>query len=345
MKQTNLPPRVFRTALILVSAGLLLTSCRNRQGDDEDQSGPPPNVVVTVTTASVTENSAILTVSAYGKTDALKKEKIYAPIAGRILSLKAYEGTEVRKGGVIATIQSKESQSAILGAETMLRSAATQAQKDEAEQALKLARATQNVVNITARFDGFVSTRNVSEGELVPENGELVTLIDPTTIVFVADVLLRDLPGVHPGQRAAVELQSLPGKKFATTVAAINPQSDVQSQSVRVRLQFQSLDSPLQSLLRTEMMGTVQIVTGSRRHALFVPKAALLRNDEENTYSVMTVTPDSLAKSIPVTVGTMTDSTVEVQSPLLRPGTAVITVGNYSLNDSTRVTISHQNGE
>lgn len=334
-----------RGVVIAAATCILLVSCRNKQSDDEDEGKPPANVVVTVKTAPIVEHEAILTVQAYGKTDALRKEKIYAPIAGRIVTLKVFEGTPVRKGDVLAMIQSKESQSSILGAETMLRSATTAAQKSEAEQALQLSRSTQNTISIVAKFNGYVSSRIVSEGELVAESGELLTVIDPSTIDFLAEVPLRELPSIRVGQRALVDFQYLPRKEFPASVSAISPQSDAQSQTVKVRLEFLPLTNNLQALLRTEMMGTARVVVGARSRALFVPKSALLRNDEENTYSVVIVTPDSMAKNISVSVGTVTDTTVEIQSPLLHAGIPVITVGNYSLNDSTRVTTSHETSE
>ncbi len=170
-------------------------------------------------------------------------------------------------------------------------------------------------------------------------------MIDPATIDFVADIQLRDLPSVRINQRASIEFQSLPGRSFAAVVETINPQSDVQSQTVKARLQFSSGEGGNRALLRTEMVGTARIVTGVRSHALFVPRSALLRNDEENTYTVVSITSDSLAKSVPVVVGILTDSTAEVRSPSLHPGSVVITAGNYSLNDSTRVTICGQSGE
>ena len=114
----------------------------------------------------------------------------------------------------------------------------------------------------------------------------------------------------------------------------------MQSQTVRVRLRFSSMPQAARSLLRTEMIGTASIRTGIRAHALFVPKAALLRDDETNTYRIMTITPDSLALHVPVTVGVMTDSLVEVQNPFLEKGTPVITVGAYALADSTHVTVN-----
>jgi multidrug efflux pump subunit AcrA (membrane-fusion protein) len=329
-----------RLLFLLFSANLLLVlpSCGPPQSEDEE--GPAPEATVAVQTAEVTEGNAILGVTAYGKTDALRKEKVYAPLAGKIASLKAFEGTPVHKGDLLAVIQTKESQSAILGAEGMLEAARTPDQKKEAKRMLDLARATQQTVNVLARFDGAVASRAVSEGELVAENGELFTIVDLSTVDFLADVPLNDIAPVKRGQTAVVRFQTFIGKDFPAVVDAINPASDMQSQTVQVRLQFSAMPEPLRSLLRTEMIGTATIHTGLRAHALFVPKAALLRNDENNTYSVMTITPDSLALHVPVEVGVMTDSTAEVQSSRLQKGTTVITVGAYSLADSTHVMVT-----
>jgi multidrug efflux pump subunit AcrA (membrane-fusion protein) len=322
-----------------------MVGCHKKQSDDDDEGASNVKAIVAVKVAKITGGDAILSVTAFGKTDALRKEKVYAPIAGRIVALKVFEGSRVKSGDILAVIRTKESQAAILGAEAMVRSAANSQQKTEAEKTLALAKSTDNTVSVTAKFDGFVSTRSVSEGELVAENAELVTILDLSTLDFQADVPLRDLPGVHTGQRSSIRFQSVPGKEFVAEVDAINPQTEFQSQTVRVRLRFVSNDHTVQSALRTDMIGTAQIVTGLRHNALFVPKAALLRNDEENTYAVVTITLDSLAKSVPVTIGAVNDSTTEVISTALEQGMPVITVGNYTLQDSTRVSISDQDRE
>ncbi len=326
-------------------AMIVLTGCHKKQSGDDDESASSVKAVVAVKIAKIVEGDAILSVTAFGKTDAFRKEKVYAPIAGRITALKMLEGTQVKSGDVLAVIRTKESQAAIIGAEAMIRSATNAQQKEDAEKALALAKTTENSVNVSAKFSGFVSTRSVTEGELVVENAELMTIIDLSTLDFQADITLHDLPSIHTGQRASIRFQSMPEKSYAAEVEAINPQTEIQSQTVRVRMRFASQDNTVQSTLRTDMIGTAQIVTGVRHHALFVPKAALLRNDEENTYSVVTVTPDSLAKSIVVGVGALSDSTAEVMSPALQQGMPVITVGNYALADSTRVTISDNDRE
>jgi multidrug efflux pump subunit AcrA (membrane-fusion protein) len=332
---------VLRSPLLMALLSMLLFSCHNQQSDDESKNNSSANAVVTVKTAQVVEDDALLTVNSYGRTDALKKEKLYAPLGGRIVSLKAFEGTAVSKGDVIAVIQTKESESAVLGAESMLQTAVTPAQKEEAERILRLAQATQKSVTVTAKFDGYVSTRNVSEGELVSENAELMTIVDLSTVDFIADVQLRDLPSVAVGQHASIKFQFFPEKIFPAIVDAINPQANVQSQTVKVRLRFQQLTKSIRGILKTDMNGTVSIVTGKRSHALFIPNEALLRNDENNTYAVMTVTADSLSLRIPVNVGITTDSKVEIWGPGIRKGMEVIIEGNYALSDSSRVIISH----
>ena len=318
----------------------VMIGCHPKQNDDD--AGQQVKAVVTVKADKVVEHDAILSVSALGRTDALRKEKIYSPIAGKIIAMKVYEGTAVQRGDIVAVIQSKESNAAIMGAEGMVQSAATPQGKADAGQALKLAQSTQNSVNVVAKFDGVVSTRSASEGELVVENGELLTMIDLSTIDFLADVPIRDVLSVRAGQQSQIRFQSIPGKEFPAIVEAINPQTDVQSQTIKVRLHFLSTGDARQPLLRTDIIGTATIVTGIRHHTLFVPKSAILRDDEKNSYSIVTLTADSLAKTIPVSIGTTTDSSVEVRGENVHAGMPVITEGNYSLADSTRVTVARQ---
>ena len=324
---------------LILSTSIFVDGCGRKTSDDEGTQSAA-KAIVTVKVGTISERDAIVLVDAMGKTDALRKEKTYAPITGRITVLKVLEGTEVKKGDVLAVIQTKESEATILGAKSMLNSAVTAEQKSEAERILKLAQSTQNSVQVLAKFDGIVSTRSVSEGELVAENAELFTIVDLSTIDFLADVSLREVSSVRQGAGASVSFQSIPDKLFPAIVDAVNPQSDIQSQTVKVRLQFSNSNNSLRSLLRTEMIGTAQITTGIRRHALFIPKPALLRNDEDNSYSVVTITADSLAKIIPVIVGTSDEYVTEIRSDQVRSGMMIVTEGNYALTDSTRLSVA-----
>ena len=339
MKHMKNSSSIFIPFFLILSISIFSEGCHQKQGDDEGGQSAA-KTIVSVKAGTVSERDAIVVVDAIGKTDALRKEKSYAPIAGRIITLKALEGMEVKKDDVLVIIQTKESEATILGAESMLKSAVTAEQKSEAERILQLAHSTQSSVNVYAKFDGFVSTRSASEGELVAENAELLTVIDLSTIDFLADVPLRDVSSIQRGEHASVSFQSIPAKLFPAIVDAINPQTDIQSQTVKVRLRFLTLNNSLLSLLRTDMIGTAQITTGIRRHALFIPKAALNRNDEDNSYSVVMITADSLAKIVPVIVGISDEYSAEIRSEQIRAGMMIVTEGNYALTDSTRLSVA-----
>ena len=85
-----------------------------------------------------------------------------------------------------------------------------------------------------------------------------------------------------------------------------------------------------------------RIVIDRHQGAFIVPKAALLRSDETGAHLVVTMTTDSLARTVEVNVGATTDSTVEVISDEILEGMKVIIEGQYALTDSTRVTVVKQ---
>ena len=332
-----------RLSGILVSLLLsLMPGCTHKHADDDEDSESSVAAVVSVRVTPILKGSIDVVVTATGKTDALHKVKVFSPIAGRIQSLDAVEGMAVKTGDILAVIQSKEAQAAIAGAEALLQAARTPEEKSEAERTLNLARSTQNSVSVHARSDGLVGSRSVNAGEFVAENAELLTLVDLSTIDFVADVGLRDLPSVHVGQPCSVNFQSMPGRRFAAQVDAIYPQTDEQSQTIKVRLRFVGQPAEQKTPLRTDMAGVARIVVGRHQNTFMVPKAALLRNDETGTQTIVTMTHDSVAQSIQVNVGTATDSLVEVTGGDLREGMNVIIEGNYALPDSTKVTVAKE---
>lgn len=323
---------------LLFALSFIVVSCAKKTASEEDEGGNV-KATVAVKTISLHRGEMATVVESVGKVDALRKQKLFSPVAGKVTSLTALEGAAVAAGEVLAVIQTKESQSAIAGAEVLLRSSKSPEQKAEAQKALDLAKSSESSVAIRASFSGTVSTRSISEGEFVSENAELFTVIDFSTLVFVADVPARDLPSVSVGQHAAISLQTLTGKGLQASVAAINPQTDFTSQTLKVRLKFTGPASSLMKLLKTDMIGTARIVTGLHKGVFIVPKSAVLRNDETNTYSVVTFNADSLALSLPVDIAGMTDSTVAITNHGLKEGMSIISEGNYALADSTRITV------
>jgi multidrug efflux pump subunit AcrA (membrane-fusion protein) len=324
--------------VLLCALSLTAINCSRKTASEEDE-GANVKATVAVKTSLLQRGNMATVVESVGKVDALRKQKLFSPVAGKVTSLKALEGASVAAGEILAVIQTKESQAAIAGAEAIMRSAKSPEQKADAEKTLDLAKSSENSVAIRASFSGTVSTRSISEGEFVSENSELFTVIDFSTLVFVADVPARELPSISVGQRAAINLQTIAGRELQAAVEAINPQTDLTSQTLKVRLKFADPPSSLIKLLKTDMIGTARIITGLHKGVFIVPKSAVLRNDETNAYSVVTFNADSLAFSLPVEIMGMSDSTVAISNHVLKAGMSIITEGNYALADSTRITV------
>jgi len=325
--------RIFYLAIL--AAALTMWGCKKTTVEPE--SGSVVKAVVAVKRAPIIRGTAQIEIEATGKTDAFRKAEMSSPIAGTILSLKVLDGESVKAGDVLAVVQSREVQAALEGARMLLARAKTEVERAEAKQTLALAESTKTQVQIHAPFRGVVSSRAAAVGQIIAENAPILTLIDLATVNFLADVPLKNLAHIQSGQKCGIRLEALPDTRFAAMVDAINPQTEAESQSVKVRLRFLADNT---SSLKTGMSGSVRITIGVHEGALLIPPNALLRNDEANTYSVVTAGADSLSHTVAVEMGVTSDSLQEVVSEHLTAGMRVITEGQYGLADSTRITWS-----
>ena len=329
--------KTFRVVYLICATLLMMLGCKKNQS--ENTHANQTAAVVPVEVSTIRQGDISVTIDVVGQSEALRKEIVLSPVAGTITSCKVLEGTAVQPGDLLAVVQTKESQAAIAGAKQLLAEATTPEQRREAERALELAKSSQNLVPIISKPSGIVSARSVVEGSLVAEGSELLTIVDPSSVGFVAQVPLKDLAAVKSGQSAQITFANFSSMIFNAIVVAMSPESAPQTQTVRVRLTFVDVSSEQRIYLKNGMAGTARIVTGTRANALLVPTRALLRNDENNTYTVVTVTSDSLSRSVPVMVGVVEDTFAEVSSESLQSGMSVVVAGHYSLADSTRVTI------
>lgn len=319
--------RYFFIALIVT---LTQVGCGRKEPADSHS-----QVRVDVKTAAVRSGVIDETVNATGLTSFQRETQLRSPIAGLIVSFKFFNGDLVKRGQTIYIVRTRESQAAIQGAEELLKSALSPDQKQEAQQALELARKTVNEVVIKAPFDGVISNKLKNEMEIVAEGDEIATILDLESIMFLADVPSSELFKIRIGQPAQIRFSTVPGGDFQGAVKRIEPQANPSDQTTPVEIDFIS-DVPD---LSSSLFGNAAIVVGKKANALLVPAVALLHSDETNVTTVMVVGPDSLAHSVKVSVGIVRDSVAEISSSAVSPGTLVITEGHYGLPDSTRVRV------
>jgi RND family efflux transporter MFP subunit len=324
-------------ALITFSIAVASITCSSHKQSQTEI----PKAIVSVKFQSVLTGSIALEEKISGRTDVKQRNKIVSPIAGKIIAINGIAGTRMRAGAIVAVIRTKESDAAISGAQILMSQAQTRRQKAEAQRILNLSISKQNAVYLKSPINGVIAALSTNVGDVVAENTDILTIIDPSTMMFFADAPIASLQKFRIGQKGTVRFNDLPDSAYSVKILSIGAESDSQSQHVKIFMKFTHPVSTI-SILKTDMPGTARINTGLHANALLVPRSALLRNDETNTYSIVTINDDSLSQTIIVTVGGSNDSIVEIISKSIHAGMPVITQGNYALADSTRVTATSE---
>jgi len=319
-------------------ASLLFAACSKIQ---VAQTTSASTVVVPVRATVIKQGYVEDILNVTGKTRAIMSQKIFAPIAGRIVELNAAEGMQVTKGQILGRIETKEARASVEGARVLLEQAKTPDEKLTAERMLKEAEQSVNGVAVRATLSGVIDVKTANQGEYIAEGQEMLTIIDPSSTAFIANVPLNEMGKIRVGMAARVSLPGLSNVTLTAHAFAIKSRVIPESQTAEVILNFDHVLPTIASALRTDVNGIASFLLSTHPSALVVPKSAVLRNDETNSFTIISFGPDSIAIPIQVQQGSSRDSLVEVISPEIHAGMNVITEGAYALPDSTRITLIH----
>ena len=320
----------------IITGGLgilfFLAGCSKNEGSDSS-----PAVTVNVRTTTIKKGQVEEMVEATGSTVIQREVQLRSAINGILVDFKFFNGDKISKGAIVAKVRSKEAQAALQGAEVLLQSAQTSQQREEAQKAYSLAEQSSNTISITAPFDGILANKQKNEMEVISEADQIATLVDPSSIVFVADVPVTSLNLIQTGQQVHLKFAGTPAGKFQGIVDRIEPLLNPNDQTGHVKILFSSGSQ----VILGSMFGEASIVRGKTSDALLIPKAALLVDDENNTVSVMVAGPDSMAHQVNVRVTWRNDSLAAIAAPALTAGTSIIIEGQYGLPDSTKIRVVH----
>ena len=208
--------------------------------------------------------------------------------------------------------------------------ATAESQLDTNQISLDQARQELAYTTVTAPIDGTVSALDVQLGSIVASGTggfsggtTIMTLSDLSRMFVMATVDESDIGGVRVGQAARIVVDSYPGRTFTGKVVRVPTTGVNSSNVVTFEVKVEVLDDA-KSLLKSAMTGTVTIVEDERRDVLYVPSAAVTRQNGK-AYVTMAATGAKRA----VTLGMAGTDDVEVTSGLAA-GDAVV-VGTEEL--------------
>jgi membrane fusion protein, multidrug efflux system len=245
-------------------------------------------------------------ISLPGEVHGYYETPIYAKIAGYVKTMVVDKGSRVREGQLVATIESPETDQQTRNAkasyeiaaitdrryQALLRSQVVPRQDADQTHAQMLETyatwqsyiATQRYENVTAPFDGMITTRNLNPGALVgsatasgtssPAIFEIATLKPLRVYLFLPQPFS---PLVRDGDAAVVTVAEFPKRDFVGTITRHPAALDQATRTMQVEVDLPNDDLTLYP----GMYANVKVTIRGAKESPKVPDQALIFDNED----------------------------------------------------------------
>jgi RND family efflux transporter MFP subunit len=301
-------------------------------------------------TAEVKESSVPIPLTLPGKVmlNERRRAEITARLAGRVEKIVAFAGERVAAGQVLAQIFSQDfltmqmeylqakgrvqrlggesneqstAQSILLSARRKLEVAGL----NEADlRQIEPVKEPMGFLPVRAPFAAAVLSTDVVQGQFVELGAHLFEIADLSTLWLLADIYEQDLPRVHQGMKAQVEVAPYPREMFPATLTEIFDVVDAQTRTVKSRLEVKNPSGKL----KPEMFASVHLTTELGGNTIKVPASAILGETEK--HFVFVAVNDSTFEKRDVRTGAETREIVEVLDGLAI-GERIVVRGGFFL--------------
>ena len=313
--------------------------------------GPPPAMPVKAVAARVAP--AVDEANAVGTLRSDESVVIRPEIAGRIAEFRFDEGQSVKKGALLATLDSSEVRAQLASAVAQAKLDAQRLERaedlhkknfisrqalDEAHSNHARSQASRQEVEaklakseIRAPFNGVAGLRQVSQGAYVAAGTDLARLekIDQLKLDFrVPEVYLSKLKAA---QQVKVQVDAYPDDAFSGTIYAIEPAVDEATRTVVIRAKVSNAELKL----RPGMFGRVQVQLAVREKAVWVPEQAIVPKGQD---AFVFRVANGKADLVKVQTGARKVGEVEIRNGVAA-GDLVVTEGTQRIGPGSAVSV------
>jgi len=185
---------------------------------------------------------------------------------------------------------------------------------EQAQIALDQARLSYERTMLTAPVDGIVANRGVGVGQRISAGATVLQLVDVTPISFKGEVDENDIQQVQIGLPAQIELDALPGQRFAGAVSWLAPLGRDEAGIVvyDVEIQLNTTDARV----HPGMSADADIITNEVGDTLLVPPQFVQTDPASGRTFVDVLLADGKLQEREVTLGIRGDNSVEIVSGL-----------------------------
>ena len=329
--------------------------------------GPPPAKVVM---ARVSEQEVAQSRTTIGVLYYERVSDISTEVAGLVESISVKEGDEVKTGDVLVTLNTEILDQEIALTRTRIEQAElriqftgknfkrletlykeagvsekdfddalfdyqnAQKEKQASENSLKKLQIQKKRSIIHAPFDGIVLSKDVDSGAWVQQGRQLVRLGSSDEVYVRAPIAENILQYMEMGAKVPVTINAF-ASETTGEVVAIDPEADVKTKNVFVKIRIEPLP-----LMAQNMSATVHVPAGPKQMLRILPRAAVVKfQGKDFVYTVK----DGKASILPVNIVTFLGIDVAVDSPHVVAGMEVVTEGNERLRPDQPVAVAGEN--
>lgn len=344
----------FGTFLTLAALSIFtLNACSNGEDNNNDNDDNDSTIVIPVEVMDVSRGTISAYYSNTASLEAVEEASVVSKVRGIVQEIRVEEGDQVRAGQVIAKIEDDQyrieaerakatmdrmyndyQRNAELFDKELISAEVYENSRFEYESqksAYELAQLNYEHTNIKSPISGVISERFIKVGNMIGTDQQVFQVTDFDPIQAVIYIPEHERSKIRVGQRAELTADALPGTLFFGKVERISPIIDPTTGTFKATV-YMDLG---QEELRPGMFGRVKIVYDTRENTKMIPKAAIISEDEIQSVFVI---KDSLAFRKVIRTGYVNGTNIEVIDGL-EDGEIVVTTGQGSLADSTKVNI------
>jgi len=323
------------------------------------QLGPAPQAspgggagaAIPVVVSEVGLATYVTTLESLGTARSNESVDLAAKVTGRVEALNFSDGQRVRRGDLLAQLDTAEERADLQEAEVRLaeqrrevdrirglvadralprqRLDEQESRLSEAQARLEAARARLDDRSVHAPFGGVLGLRRVSVGALVSPGTLITTLDDVTVIKLDFTVPETFLPGIEVGQNITARSAAYPGREFLGRVTSVDSRIDPGTRAGIVRAEIPNPDS----VLFPGMLLTVRLLK-QETESLSIPEAALVPMRDEQY--VFVVNDEDRVERLRIVTGRRAPGRVEVLEGL-EQGIRVVVQGTNRVRPGVSV--------
>lgn len=338
-------------SLIALIFFLLIHGCAGEDQTEETNTEADRLIPVQVSNVSRGNISAY-----YANTATLEAEQeatVVSKVRGIIEELNVEEGDVVEEGQVLAKIEDEQYRIEADRAKATLSRLENEFQRNkelfdknlisaenfqnsqyeyESQKAThELALLNLENISVKSPISGIISERFVKKGNMIGADQQLYRVTDFSPLMAVLHVPEHEMSKIQKNQRAELRADALPDQHFVGYVERISPVVNYETGTFKVTIRVDETNG----LLRPGMFSRVRIVYDTRQNTQMIPKASVISEDMNQSVYVIR---DSLAFKKQIRTGYTNGTNVEVIEGL-NDGEMVVTIGQSSLQDSSKVSV------